>query len=729
MAWMHKQNLEIDRRPAPRVAGALRSGGVLAMSRPFSAAVRRGLFVSLAVGGLSLGAGDVRATDDDRAPAATGSVNTGSSLFGGLFGGTSSNRSSGNTSAEGSEIRVALDHVRRGRTAEATAARNAIADPVGRKLIEWAILRSDNNTVSDSDRYIAFARDNPTWPSIAVIRRRGEAGLWEGRASAGEMRAALGTGNPTSAKGKLAAARIRLDAGDRAGATTIVRETWRNDQMGESLEREVLETFGSLLTPADHRARMDDRLNDEDFDGAARAASRVGGAAPAIVRAREAVHRKQANAGALLEAVPQAARKDPAFIFARAQWLRRQERGREAAPLLAQADPRAGNNEEWWDERRSLVRRLLDENDPAKAYQVAAGNSAKDYRSVIEAEFLAGWIALRFLNRPQDAARHFTKLMETGKTPVTESRALYWLGRARQAAGDQAGAARAFQQAGRYTATFYGQLARDKSGLNDLPIRSPAAVSGSDRAAFQRLEVIRALDMLYDADARDMTLTFHADMVRRFEREQDFALLADVASRNRDARALVMIGKAANQKGLPFDSVAWPTFGLPDYTPLGPDAGKAVAYAIARQESEFNMRTLSSANAMGLMQITPTAGRYMARKFGFEYSENRIRTDAEHNTAVGAVQIGDLLRTYDGSLILSFAAYNAGQGRVRDWIAKYGDPRQPNVDPIDWIERIPFAETRNYVQRVMENLQVYRVRFGQSSRLTIEADLKRGATQ
>jgi soluble lytic murein transglycosylase len=676
--------------------------------------------------------GLLHADDADRAPRETGSVSSGGGIGSWFGGGSSGNASRGSSelsSSESAALRAAIEHVRRGRASEASEAAQALRDPVARQLVEWAILRSDQTSVSDSNRYLEFARENPNWPGVAAIRRKGEAGLWEGRASAQAIQNQLGGAQASSTRGKLATARARLSAGDRTGATALVRETWRADSMSGDLESEVLATFGSLLTAADHKARMEARLFAEDWDGATRAAQRAGGANPQIARARIAVAEKRPNAKAALDAVPQAARRDPAFLFAQAQWLRRQERGGEAIGAMAAA-PRAESqlvdSEKWWDERRSLVRRLLDENNPQKAYEAARNNPSTEYRAVIDAEFLAGWVALRFLNRPQVAVQHFEKLVQAGKTPVTESRGLYWLGRAREAAGDRAGAQRAYQQAARFSTAFYGQLARNQLGIADLPIRQPAAISAADRAAFNRTDVIRALEMLYDIEARDFTLSFYSDMSRRFTTERDLALLADVASRNRDARALVMVGKAGNQRGLPFDSIAWPTFGLPDYQPLGPDAGKAIAFAIARQESEFNQRTISSANAMGLMQITPTAGRYMARKFGFAYDEGRIRTDPVHNTQVGALQIADLMQTYDGSLILSFAAYNAGQGRVRDWIQRYGDPRQPNVDPIDWIERIPFAETRNYVQRVMENVQVYRVRFGESSRLTLLADINRG---
>ena len=190
---------------------------------------------------------------------------------------------------------------------------------------------------------------------------------------------------------------------------------------------------------------------------------------------------------------------------------------------------------------------------------------------------------------------------------------------------------------------------------------------------------------------------------------------------------MLLLGKAALARGLPLDHYAFPTVGIPEYRPIGPAIEPAVVYAIARQESTFNPKTISSARAMGLMQVTPAAGRYVANKFHAAFDEIRLLADQSYNVQLGAAELGDLIAEYRGSYVLTFAGYNAGRGRVKEWIAKHGDPRDPKVDPIDWVEQIPFAETRNYVQRVLENLQVYRVRFGGGSKLLIEADLRRGA--
>jgi soluble lytic murein transglycosylase len=238
---------------------------------------------------------------------------------------------------------------------------------------------------------------------------------------------------------------------------------------------------------------------------------------------------------------------------------------------------------------------------------------------------------------------------------------------------------------------------------------------------------VRAMEILYAVDERDLVVPAAIDLSERLGDVVALKALAEVTAHHEDARSMLFIGKTALGRNLPLDVYAFPTVGIPQYNPIGPVVEPALVFAIARQESAFNPRIVSSAKAMGLMQVTPAAGRYLANKFKVTYDEKRLLQDSVYNVQMGAAEIGDVLQEYRGSYILAFAAYNAGRGRVKEWIERFGDPRDPKVDPIDWVERIPFSETRNYVQRVLENLQVYRTRFGGGNKLLIEADLRRGA--
>jgi peptidoglycan lytic transglycosylase len=627
-------------------------------------------------------------------------------------------------------LKDAITAARKGKAGQASDLQQTISDPVARKLVEWAILRSDENESVSLSRYAAFINANPAWPAIGMLRRRAEGTLWSDRPDPSLVRAFFGKERPISTKGKFALARALLLQGDRAGAQSLVREAWRNDNFSGELESLALDVFNDLITPADHKARMDMRLYAEDVEGGLRSANRAGGNAPAIAKARVAVIQKAANAKALLDAVPAEAHRDVGYLFSYAQFLRRADNAENAAEVILSVPSEHGqaiDTDQWWIERRLIARKLLDLDQPKRAYRVAreaAVPSRDNYRA--EQQFTAGWIALRFLNDPATALAHFARVAQGNHNPITLSRAGYWQGRAAEALGRRDEARAHYEAAARYSTAYYGQIARARLGHKDIVLRPPPEPA-SDKA---RLDVVRAIELLYAIDERDLVAGSLADLGERSADDAaGLAAIAEVAARHHDARAMVLLGKAALGRGLPLDHYAFPAIGIPEYRAIGPAIEPAVVYAIARQESTFNPRTVSSARAMGLMQVTPEAGRYVAKKFGASFDEKRLLSDQSYNVQLGAAELGDLYGDYRGSHILTFAGYNAGRGRVKEWIAKYGDPRDPKVDPIDWVERIPFSETRNYVQRVLENLQVYRVRFGGGSRLLIEADLRRGAAQ
>jgi soluble lytic murein transglycosylase len=622
-------------------------------------------------------------------------------------------------------VKTAVGLARQGKSSQATDEQRAISDPAARKLVEWAILRSDNNN-ADFPRYAAFIAANPSWPAIGALRRRAEAMLWVENVEPAKVRAFFAKEPPLTARGRFALARALIAQGDRAGAQGYVREAWRNDSFGSDLEDDAMEAFGNLITTADHKARMDMRLYAEDVEGAMRSAGRAGGNASTIAKARVAVIKKAGNAKALLDAVPAEARNDVGYIFSSAQWLRRADKAGEAATLVLSIPRDASatiDTDQWWIERRLIARKLLDDDDAKTAYQItrnAAVPSRDNYR--VEHQFTAGWIALRFLNDPATAQTHFSKIAQGISNPISLARASYWQGRASEAMGRQQEARAHYQAAAQYPTAYYGQIARAKLGMKDLVLRSLPERHGSAQH-----EVVRAIDLLYAVGERDLIAGMLADLGERAQQDAPvLAALGDVATRNKDARATLLLGKGALGRGLPLDHHAFPVIGIPDYKTVGPAVDPPTVYAIARQESTFNQRTLSTAKAMGLMQVTPEAGRYVAKKFNVSFDAKKLMADPVYNVQLGAAELGDLIADYRGSYILSFAGYNAGRGRVRDWVARFGDPRDPNVDPIDWVERIPFSETRNYVQRVLENLQVYRVRFGGGTKLLIEADLRRG---
>ena len=634
------------------------------------------------------------------------------------------------SSSDLSALKQAISLAQSGRASQAGDIAGSINDPVARKLAEWMVLRSDNSD-ADFARYYAFINANPSWPSISMFRRRAEAMLWNERQPSSTVRAFFGQTKPLSARGRMALARALISDGERNAAVAYIRETWRDDPLSRDLEQQIEETFDGMLTSADYKARMDTRLYADDNDGALRAAQKLGGTAMAIARARIAVNANSSNAKALLDEVPSEARRDAGYMFSRIQWLRRKDQLSEAAQLMLAAprDPDVlRDTDDWWVERRLIARKLLDEDQAQAAYRIArdAAPAEKDnYR--VDEHFTAGWIALRFLNEPNTAYTHFSRISGAdADNPHAISRGGYWQGRALEAMGRDSEARSHYETAARYPTTYYGQLARARIGQRDVVLRPPPGIGAERRASLARLEVVRAVEMLYAIDERNLVIPFTLDLVDRTQDISALVAMADLATRNRDARAATMLGKAALERGYAFEHYAFPTHGIPSYRPIGPEVEQSLVYAIARQESTFHPTIVSPAKAYGLMQVTAPAAKYIAKRNGGTFDQKRLMSDPVYNVQMGAAELGMLLDDYNGSYIMTFVGYNAGRGRVKQWVAAYGDPRDPKVDPIDWVERIPFAETRNYVARIMENLQVYRARFAGSSRLTIESDLRRG---
>jgi soluble lytic murein transglycosylase len=634
------------------------------------------------------------------------------------------------TSTDLTAVKQAIELIRKGKISAAQDVKNTISDPAARKLIEWVYLRSSYSEAG-FDRYAAFIRENPSWPSIGMIQRRAEGALWDDKRNSATIRAFFAENQPRSGKGRLALARVLLAEGDKSGAQRVAREAWRRDPFSAEVEQQALDTFGAFFTADDHRARMHRLLFAREEEGAMRAAKRLGAADMAVAKARIALNEKSDKAGALLDAVPAEARQDPNYVFGRIQWLRRQDKIAEAGQLMASMprDPSLlHDTDEWWVERRLLGRKLLDIGDARTAYRVVsqAAVPEKETNSV-EHEFTAGWIALRFLEDARTALAHFNRIPVRAEHASSFARAHYWQGRALEALSRGQAARVQYQAAARFSSSYYGLLARSKLGMNELTVRRPPNPTASERASLRNHHIVRAVEILYGINERDLVTTMAADLGDRPIDHGALVVIGEICAQQRDARAMLYLGKTAIARGHPFDHLAFPDVGIPSFTEIAPRVERSVVFAIARQESAFNQRVVSSANAMGLMQVTPSAGRYIAERHGVKFDQKRLLSDSVYNAQFGAAELSGLLQDYRGSYILTFAGYNAGRGRIKEWVARYGDPRDPSVDPIDWVELIPFSETRNYVQRVMENMQVYRVRLGGSSKLMIEADLQRGA--
>lgn len=621
-------------------------------------------------------------------------------------------------------LKAVADHLQRGKMAEANAALDLINHNIARLAAEWLIVRSGSPAVGFG-RIVRFLDDNPAFQGLSSLQKRAEEAMLQQRVVPARVLDFFTTRSPVSGAGRAAQAMALKAAGRETEATTLLTALWREEHLGRELEAMLLASFPDALTQRDHRNRMEFYLFKDNAEAALRSAARAGADHVKLAQARIAVARRSAGAAAAIDAVPTALRKDTSFLFAQAQHLRRKQAAEEAATIIAPVprDPAILiDGDEWWVERRLIARQLLDQGKASLAYKVAAAHGAQKAQSIIEAEWHAGWIALRFLNDPAMAEQHFAAAARHAVTPISVARVSYWRGRAADAAGNDMAAHGHYEVAANQPLAYYGQIARTQLGWHDLPVKVIAADIPSGEPNPATL-VARAL---VAAGVGDQARPLVLELARTLVDDADLAELVAAAEAIGDARLLVSIGKSAIQRGKPMDHAAFPVTGLPSFEAIGNPVEQAMVFAITRQESAFDAGAVSPAGARGLMQMMLPTARETARRVGLGFDAGRLTSDPAYNVRLGAAHLGDLVKDWRGSYVLTFAAYNAGSGNVRSWIEAYGDPRKPGVDPIDWVERIPFSETRNYVQRVMENLQVYRTRLGVQPLLLIATDLRRG---
>lgn len=596
-----------------------------------------------------------------------------------------------------------------------------------RNLVTWLAIRRGLDGLTPR-AITEFARNHPNWPSAKLMRQRAEQALARANLAPADLVRAYENAAPVSDTGLFSLVRAYRAVGRTDDARQLLAAWWSDETLSASEDAAILKTYGDLLTTADHRARFAMLLSRDRIAQATNLAKLVGADAMALVTARAAVVRGARDAAAKLAAVPAALQKDPIHVFSLVEWHRRHDRPKEAAEALLTLTPEAigGDADEWWVERRIISRDLVEAGNAKLAYAVVASHRGGSVETRQEAAFHAGWYALRFLNDPAKAIPHFEALQEAAGKPISRARAAYWLGRAEEAAGRLEDARRHYTIAAADEVTFYGQLARvklGKTGLEMPPLPEPTA---ADRKSFSENELVRAIGLLLAAGREGDAAPLYPELARQLPSGGQIRLLSEFIQRRGDHRLALQIGKIAAERGLGVEQLAFPVESIPESARDLTAVETAMVYAIARQESAFDPGAVSKAGARGLLQLMPATAAATARKIGVDFAPSKLTEDPGLNAQLGAAHLKELVDAFGGSYILSFAAYNAGPGKAREWIRRFGDPRDPKVDPVDWIELIPYGETRNYVQRVTENLQVYRDRLTPGP-LAIATDLRRGS--
>jgi soluble lytic murein transglycosylase len=614
---------------------------------------------------------------------------------------------------------------------EVSTLRQQLSNTVARNVLLWRTALNNPRATFLELNLALTELDN--WPRDSFIRSEAEAKITDSGLSAPFIIAWFDANPATTGRGRMALAQALMDDGQTEAGESLMRETWRTGRLALPVQRRIYRANQDLFSDEDHFARIDYLIWSGQRTAARRILPLLSGNQRNLADARLRLAGRQRGVDGAVRRIPASLSNDAGLVYERARWRRRSGLRDTVLPLLLQLpDSHTDANalDLMWTERKLMILTLIRDQEYADAYELAAAHGMSRGGDFADAEFMAGWLSLVHLDQAQRAMDHFTRLNDNVSMTVSLSRASYWMARAADALGQPELAAQHYETAGGHSTAYYGQLALAELADNDIANLSFAPdpePSDEVRIGFEARPQVQALRLLAEQGEDYFFRLFIYRLDDQMMDPSEAVLLAGLAEDYLYRRQAVRAAKAARQRGIVLPQSAYPTIELPQQVAMAPE--DALVLSVIRQETEFSQRAVSGAGARGMMQLMPGTARQTARALGEPYRNNWLTDDLQYNLTLGMSHLGEVVEDYDGSYIVALAAYNAGGHRARRWIQDYGDPRDPDVDPIDWVESIPFSETRNYVMRVMENLQVYRTRLQDDAAvpLMIDADLLRGA--
>ncbi len=603
-------------------------------------------------------------------------------------------------------------------------------DPIARLIIQWRYLL-DKNSGASFGEISEFLKTYPDWPNRETMFARAERAI-DPNMEPHAVLAWFGDRAPVSDIGKIRLGEALIATGAAARGQELIRAGWIDGSFEPDQEFQIIQRHGAILTPDVDRARLERLISRNNISDARRELSRVETGDQKIAETRLTLRTSPTSGQRMLDELPDTAKDDPGIIFDRTRLLRQQLSVDAIPQLLVKAPTRElaeVSPTRWWSELNLDARTALQTSSYASAYAIAAhtGLTADDGTNYSEAQFMAGWIALRFLKDPQSALVHFKNLADAVTRPISRARAHYWEGRSYEAAGDLAAAWQQYKLAAEAPEVFYGQLALAHISLQpELHVHDQQIDATALQPAFEHEALTRAVRVLADLGEENFLRDFAVQDVSIYDDPRHIKLLAEDLVRMGFKEVAVRVAKTASYNNVELPAYSHPIIAIPAYVGPGMAPESALVLGIVRQETEFDPDAVSSAGARGIIQVMPNSVRHFASVGGLPYRPNDLTTDPTYDLQVGMTELAGELSDWGGSYVLAIAAYNAGPNNVRRWITQYGDPRDSRVDPIDWIEEIPFSETRNYVQRVLENTEVYRNRLaGHDLKLQILSDIYR----
>lgn len=612
-----------------------------------------------------------------------------------------------------------LDAIERENYTETNVHLKELKNPIAKTILKWAMLRSGHG---DWREYQNFLNDNPQWPGLKKLKEYAELKIPE-NGNPQDILDFFGKQNPQTGFGALKLINALIATNKSNRANKILYYSWGNLSLSLTEQKDFLNY--ELLTEFDHEDRINNLLWRGDVKGAKSILHLSSSKMQKLIKARIGLQLGASNVDQLIASVPNIYKDEPGLAFDRFQWRIRKNRWDDAENLLidrTQISSSLGRPEKWAKRRRGFARRAMRANQPKLAYYLASNHQLTAGANYADLEWLSGYISMVYLDAPDQSRKHFENFNLAVSSPISKARAGYWLGKVNEKYGQLEQAAKDYKVSANFQMTYYGQLSSERLKLNnnqsffdDKSIFTWRAASFVDDAVFQ------AAVLLHKAEKFVMMRWFMTHMAETLDRD-GLLRLSNYAHEKNVHFVEIGIAKEAAKRGIILPKAYFPINEIPTYSNNIPPE---VILSIARRESELNMNAISPAGAIGLMQILPSTAKQMSKELGIKFSYKKLKSDAKYNVKLGSAYLSKLIDMYEGSYLLAFAAYNAGPRKVNEWIKLYGDPRDSLVSVINWVEHIPYKETRNYVMRVSESLHVYRIRInGSTPSVSLTKDLK-----
>lgn len=612
-----------------------------------------------------------------------------------------------------------LDAIERGNYTETNVHLKELKNPIAKKILKWAMLRSGHGNWQE---YQNFLNDNPQWPGLKKLKKQAEIKIPE-NSNPQDILNFFGKQNPDTGFGALKLIKALIATNKSNRANKILYYSWSN--LSLSLEEQKDFLSNELLTEFHHEDRINNLLWRGEVKGAKSILHLTSSQMQKLIKARIGLQIGASNVDQLIASVPNIYKDDPGLAFDRFQWRIRKNRWDDAENLLidrTQISSSLGRPEKWAKRRRGFARRAMRANQPKLAYYLASNHQLTAGANYADLEWLSGYISLVYLDAPDQSLKHFENFNLAVSSPISKARAGYWLGKVNEKYGHLEQAAKDYKVSANFQMTYYGQLSSERLKLNNnQSFVNDESIFSWRTASFVDDSVFQAAVLLLKAEKFVMMRWFMTHMAETLDRD-GLMRLSNYAHEKNVHFVEIGIAKEAAKRGIILPKAYFPINEIPTYSNNLPPE---VILSIARRESELNMNAISPAGAVGLMQILPSTAKQMSKELGIKFSYKKLKSDANYNVKLGSAYLSKLIDIYEGSYLLAFAAYNAGPRKVNEWIKLYGDPRDSLVSVINWVEHIPYKETRNYVMRVSESLHVYRIRInGSTPSISLTKDLK-----